>query len=70
MAHYELLSDYQLPAPALQLASYATMDGDFAAMREAQWQAEGNRDALVARFRSDLDAQVYLYNLYPYICIT
>ena len=38
--HYELLTEYQLPVPALQLARYATMDGDYAALREAQWQAE------------------------------
>ena len=57
-AHYDLLDDYKIPAPALHLAKYATMEGDYAAMREAQWQAESAREALVARFRGDLDSQV------------
>ena len=56
-AHYDLLEDYKIQAPALQLAKYATMEGDYATLREAQWQAETAREALVARFRGDLDSQ-------------
>ncbi|GAX73618.1 hypothetical protein CEUSTIGMA_g1069.t1 [Chlamydomonas eustigma] len=58
VAHYDLLTEYDISAPPIQLAAFATMESDYATLREVQWHAEGSKDAMIQRFRVDLDNQV------------
>lgn len=36
----DLMQEYEIKIPDIQAASYATMDSDFSALRDAMWSGE------------------------------
>ena len=60
--HYDLMTDFKVPVPELQYAAYCTMDSDNLLLRDAMWNADSGREALVRRFENDMDTQVESLN--------
>jgi hypothetical protein len=58
VAIYDLMQEVEIQVPAIQMAAYGQLEADYAALRDALWQAEGGRDSLVQLFKSDLEEQV------------
>lgn len=56
-AHYELMEEFDVHVPPLDLASFQSMDQDYGALRDALWNADTGKDKLAERFRRELIEQ-------------
>jgi hypothetical protein len=46
LAHYELMEDFKVEVPSIQLAAVQDLDSVHSALRDAQWAAESAKDRL------------------------
>eukprot|EP00198_Chlamydomonas_reinhardtii_P006936 XP_001696272.1 dynein heavy chain 3 [Chlamydomonas reinhardtii] len=58
VAHYDLAEDFDIRIPDMQAAAYATLDRDYAALRDAMWAADSSRERLVETYGADLSRAV------------
>ncbi len=43
VAHYDLLEEFRIKVPEMQLAAYQTLDSDYTSLRDAMWSGEKPR---------------------------
>lgn len=59
-AHYELIKEFDIAVPPIELAAFQMIEADLTALNDALYAAEANKEDNIVRFQKELDAEVGL----------
>ena len=62
--HYELIKEFDIAVPPMELAAFQMMEADLTALNDALYASEANKEDNIVRFQKELDAEVGLAVLY------
>ena len=63
-AHYELIKEFDIAVPPIELAAFQMIEADLTALNDALYASEANKEDNIIRFQKELDAEVRLPVLY------
>eukprot|EP00891_Asterochloris_glomerata_P001497 jgi/Astpho2/1497/e_gw1.00026.129.1_t len=56
-AHYELIKEFDIAVPPIELAAFQMIEADLTALNDALYAAEANKEDNIVRFQKELDAE-------------